>query len=219
METTELMSPEEEHRLQELETIIKQDLKGFMRVGMALKEIKESKLYRGKYTTWKDYLKTEWDLSKAYANYQIQAFNVIENLKRNGHHGGQNGFQDDHHGATETSILPQNERQARPLTLLPQVQQVTAWEQAVQRTNGKVTALAVSKVVEEILEQKTQQQKGVIQRKVTKEVDLPDDFAEAFRVILSVLDKHRLSGWKGFKRKRAIEAVQALEGYLKPSKA
>ena len=66
MTKKELMTTEEETRLEELETIIKEDLRGFIRVGMALQEIKKTRLYRGKYNEWKDYLKAEWEIGRAH---------------------------------------------------------------------------------------------------------------------------------------------------------
>ena len=79
MTKKELMTTEEETRLEELETIIKEDLRGFIRVGMALQEIKKTRLYRGKYNEWKDYLKAEWDLGRRIADYQIEAYFVVKN--------------------------------------------------------------------------------------------------------------------------------------------
>lgn len=216
------MSPEEENRLKELEDIIKKDLNGFVRVGMALKEIRVARLYRSKYTTWKDYLKAEWDMGMRIAEYQVKAFEIVENLKQNAHNCApfeNSTTAEEEIGSDIIEVLPRNEAQVRPLALLPPVQQITAWTQAVTRTNGKVTALEVNKVVEEILEKKKHQEKITLQKKVTREVDVPDDFTEAFRAILTVIDKHRSARWKDFKRKKAIEFVKALEQYLEPQKA
>lgn len=209
------MSLEEENRLKELETIIKQDLNGFIRVGMALKEIKDSHLYRSQYTSWKDYLKTEWDLTRAYADYQINAFNVVENLNQKCNHGCTFENENGHHGATSDLLLPRNERQARPLTLLPPVQQITAWEQVIKRTEGKVTALEVSKVVEEFLAKKHTKESELIKKQVNMSAGISDDFSEAFSIIIDVIDKHRAAGWKNLKRKKALALVNAIMDHLK----
>lgn len=200
----DLMSPEETKRLAELEEVIKADIKGFIRVGMALKEIRENKLFLAKkYLTWELYLKEEWDLSKGYANRQISAFDVVENIKRS-------------EAMAPMGAIVKNERQARPLTLLEDPEeQVKAWKEAVSRSGGKVTALAVAKVVMEILEAQRDLEKDGIQKKVTKEVEVPEDFSIQFKKLIEILAMYRKAGWKGFKRKKALEFVNAIELYLK----
>lgn len=225
----DLMSREETDRLAELEAVIKKDMKGFIRVGMALKEIKDKRLYRSKYTTWKDYLKGEWDISRAYGDRYIDAFEVIENLNssfrksapigalldedgpdQNVHHGGHSEEDSD---AFEFPF-PKNEAQTRPLTLLKPEQQPEAWKMAVRMSGYKVTALAVTKVVQEILESQLEDDKNGIQQTIIKEVTVPDDFSSQFTRLLEILDMHRKSGWKEFNRKKALEFIKSIEEYL-----
>ena len=208
--TKELMSKEETDRLDVLEAVIIEDLKGFIRVGMALKEIRGNKLYRAKYTTWKGYLKDEWDLTKTHANFQINAFNVIENLKQNDNNCCQN-----ENDEPFNLFLPHNEAQARPLTLLAPAQQISAWEKVLRQTDGKVTALAVNKVVQEVLEGQLTEEKNLLKNNITKEVTIPTDFSEQFSKLIEIMDLYRKSGWKDFNRKKAIEFVQNIETYLK----
>lgn len=201
--SSDLMSPEENKRLAELEEVIKADIKGFIRVGMALKEIRENRLYRARYATWELYLKEEWDLTKTHANRQISAFDVVENINRS-------------EEMTPIGVIVKNEAQARPLTLLEDPeQQVDAWRVAVARSGGKVTALAVMKVVMEILESQRELERGGIQEKIIKEVSVPDDFSNQFNKLIEVLALYRKSGWKNFNRKKALEFVNAIELYLK----
>lgn len=210
----EILTVEEEKRFEELEKIIKKDLKSFVRVGMALKEINENKLYRHKYNSFKDYLKVVWDISKTYAYNQIQAFDVIENLKQDvlncGHLESKIPDQDN-----VISILPHNEAQTRPLTLLSPIQQVAAWKKVLKKTKSKPTALEVSKVVDDFLERKRQTEKDNIIVESKRAVGVPDDFNEAFSSIVEVIEKHRVSGWKNFKRKKAIALITAITDYLK----
>lgn len=206
------MSLEEENRLEELEAIIKKDLRGFVRVGMALKEIKGSQLYRAKYTAWKDYLKAEWDLGRRIADYQIDAYSVVKNIEEKWHSCATFKNQSDDN---QQIILPKNEAQARPLILLPPAQQITAWEQVLKRTDGNVTALEVSKVVEEFKEKKQTKETKLIKKQVNYSAGISDDFSEAFGVIIDVIDKHRAAGWKNLKRKKAIALVNAIMDHLK----
>jgi len=196
----DLMSPDETSRLAELEEVIKADIKGFIRVGMALKEIKEKRLYRSKQVTWELYLKNEWDIGKSYADYKMRAVDVLENLKQT---------------STMVEVLPKNERQIRPLTLIPPDQQAAAWKKAISRSGGKVNALAVMKEVKEILEAKKDEEKSGIQKDIVKEVTVPDDFSNQLTKLIEILALYRKSGWKGFNRKKALEFVNAIEQYLK----
>ena len=259
----ELLEPAEAQRLEELETIISRDIKGFLRVGMALKEIKEKQLYRGKYATWKQYLREEWDISKSYGHRYIEAYNVVENLKLNFNErlpmgnllendklnpnkrlpignllendkldlnksAPMGALLEEESGPEGSSsvfdpvdsvdlILPRNERQARPLTLLPPEQQATAWQQVVKKTDGKVTALAVAKVVQDILDAKREKERQEVQKKIAKEVTVPDDFSEQFNRLIGILALYRKARWNGFNRKRALEYLHAIEDYLNAS--
>lgn len=219
----ELLEPEESERLNQLETIIKLDIKGFLRVGMALKEIKERRLYRGKYATWKQYLREEWDISRGYAHYQIASYDVVENLKslsENVHHGEhfENNipeYDPEESYPVSDFVLPRNERQARPLTLLPPEQQVAAWKKVLKMTNGKVTALAVTKVVQDILCTKREEERQETQKKMAKDVSVPEDFSVQFTRICEILALYRKAGWDGFNRKKALEYIEAIKSYLK----
>ena len=207
-----VMTSEETARLAELEAVIKKDLKGFVRVGRALKEIKEKKLYRGKYATWKDYLKNEWDISKSNGNYHIRASEIIGILE-NGHSCGR--FE----GVKFSP--PRNEAQARPLGLLSdddgklnEEQILEAWKEVMQQTNGRATALVITKVVQNHLEAQLDEEKKGLQKNLPKEVNIPEDFSEQFNRLIEVLSMHRKGGWKEFNRKKALEYLHALEEYL-----
>lgn len=206
-----VMTQEETDRLAALEDVIRKDLKGFVRVGLALKEIKEKKLYRGKYTVWKDYLKAEWDIGMAYGDYHIKAADIV-GLLENSHHGG--NFEGEDFSDTFEFSLPQNERQARPLALLSDKQIPEAWKTVMQMTNGRPTAMVVTKVVQDILERQIEENKDGLQKTIIKEVTVPDDFAEQFAKLIEVLSMYRKSGWRDFNRKKALEFVDSVKEYL-----
>jgi hypothetical protein len=83
--------------------------------GMALAEIRDSRLYREEFETFEDYCKERWDMSKMHAYRLIGSSEVNDALKSN-----------------QLVTLPANEAQARPLTQLetPEAQQ-EAWEMVV----------------------------------------------------------------------------------------
>lgn len=126
----------EETRLAELEAVIEHGLKTFVDVGNALLEVRDSRLYRKEYSTFEDYCRDRWGMSKRYANYQIEAARTIGNL------------------GTIVPTLPATESQARPLTSLPPEVQAEAWQRAVETApDGKITAAHVQSVVDDYKEE------------------------------------------------------------------
>jgi hypothetical protein len=90
----------EARTLEELETIVS---RSFIDAGNALREIRDRRLYRG-HATFEEYCQKRWGWNRDYANKQIRAAGVVQNLD---------------------SIVskPQNEAQARELARLPAEQQ------------------------------------------------------------------------------------------------
>lgn len=126
--TGELLTLPEINRLQELEAVVETGLTVFVKVGNALLEIRDSRLYRQQYPTFEAYCRERWNLSRPRAYQLLEAAAVVGNLE----------------------CLPMvdtiTERQARPLTRLePEVQQAV-WREVVEETPAEqITA----KVVEE----------------------------------------------------------------------
>ena len=78
--TTKLKKAETK-RLKELEEIIDDNIKGVFKVGSALREIREKRLYRDLYDNFDEYCYDKWDFGRRYAEFQIQAVSVIENIE------------------------------------------------------------------------------------------------------------------------------------------
>ena len=70
----------ESQRLTQLETDIGEGLKTFMKVGTALLEIRDARLYRQDYNTFEEYCQERWNLSKTHSNRLIAASEVVQNL-------------------------------------------------------------------------------------------------------------------------------------------
>lgn len=128
------MSSKESRDLKRLESIIEAGLRTFLEVGVALVEIRDSRLYRGHYETFDDYCRERWGMSKTHANRLIASAVTVNQLG-------------------DIEVLPANEAQVRPLTLLPPDRQREAWEKAVQTVGGvgKITASVVQQVVDDML--------------------------------------------------------------------
>lgn len=131
----EPLNPLEYGILQECESVIGKGLATFIDVGTALIEIRDQRLYRAQYGTFEEYCHERWSMNRNYANKLISASEVVANL------------------GTRVPILPDNERQARPLAKLEPEQQRTAWEAAVasaETMQEAVTAAIVAAAVEVI---------------------------------------------------------------------
>ncbi len=105
----------QESSLQDLEAVIEQGLKIFLKVGAALLSIRDRRLYREDFPTFEDYCRERWGWSKTHVNRQIDAAKVVQNL-------------------TPIGVKPQNEAQARELTRLTPDQQRTVAAQIDFRT-------------------------------------------------------------------------------------
>ena len=123
-----------------LEERIRSGISQFYFVGLALKDIRDRKLYRIAFKSFQTYCKERWDMSRRTAYQQINAAMVIENVR---------------HGAQNLTVMPANERQARSLTQLQPEQQLQAWKKVLEQAGqGPVTSQLVQKVVEQFLPRK-----------------------------------------------------------------
>ena len=126
----ELLNIEERNELERCEVVIKQGLKTFVEVGQALMLIRDKRLYRVEYGTFEAYCQEKWQLTADYSRKLINSSVVIENIKN-----------------TTMVVIPQNERQARPLTKLEPELQSEVWQETVNRHGDNITQKKVEEVV------------------------------------------------------------------------
>lgn len=116
-------------RLTHLENLIARNQCYFHKIGKALKEIRDSRLYKlTLFETFEAYTKARWDLGKSHAYRLIQAYQVVNNLSPIG------------------DILPGNESQARPLVQLDPFEQRKAWKTFLN-TGMEITAPNIKKFI------------------------------------------------------------------------
>lgn len=125
----EILNIDESHELERCEVVIKQGLQTFIEVGQALMTIREKRLYRIGFKTFEDYCVERWSMDKRHANRLIQASETISNLGPMG------------------PVLPQSERQTRPLTSLEPEIQKEVWTEVVKTHGYNITAAKVQTVV------------------------------------------------------------------------
>jgi len=111
------LTTREQRELGRAERTIARGLKSFLEVGLALKGIRDKKLYRQHYDTFEEYCIRRWELSRPRAYELCAASEVVEDLSAN----------------ADIPLLPENEAQTRPLTRLKDpAQWRRAWHTAVK---------------------------------------------------------------------------------------
>jgi len=153
----EILNIEESHELERCEVVIKQGLNTFIEVGEALFIIRDKRLYRREFNTFEDYCQQKWALGKRYVNQLIQASEVISNL-----------------GAM-APILPESERQVRPLTSLEPEIQKEVWKEVVETHGENITAAKVQSVANEWM---------ITNQKVKLVKDWPNVINDSIEVII-----------------------------------
>jgi hypothetical protein len=109
------LSAEETLRLRQLEAIVDEGLDSFLKVGAALTELRDRRLYRSTHARWSDFCLDKWGLSLSRCNQVIQATLTYTNL---------------------VTAVPQdaellansNEHMLRPISQLEPELQVATWE-------------------------------------------------------------------------------------------
>jgi hypothetical protein len=130
------LTPGETNALKECEEIISKGIASFFETGRALLTIQKGKLYRDQFETWEEYIAERWGIARSTSYAQIEAAKVMATLSTI---GGQN-------------LLPENERQVRPLTRLKtSAEQIKAWERACELSDGEAASgEIVMKVVDDM---------------------------------------------------------------------
>lgn len=134
--TTEVapLSKVERARFQKLDKAVQSGIGAFVVVGMALKEIRDSKLYRDHYRTFEEYVQERHDISRRRGYELIDAAETVHHLEV----------------CANCAQTPANEGQCRALADLPLDQRAAAWEEVVQRseeTGERITARLIASVV------------------------------------------------------------------------
>jgi hypothetical protein len=103
---SEELTTVESKRLAQLESIIERTRKPFIEFGKALLEIRDSKLYRPRYSTFEQYCQGRWRFGRRYVNQVIRSSQAVLQLEDTQNLG---------------TMVPkiQTERQARALADVP----------------------------------------------------------------------------------------------------
>jgi hypothetical protein len=143
-EASEVVLPlndEEKIRLAQLEDVIQRSLQSFLIVGRCLLEVRNRKLYREHYATWKDYCLRRWALSESRGLELCRATEVVELLTGPGGPGAPDG----------DSPVPEDlaADALRPLMRLRPDLQIETWRLA-SRLTERPTQFVIAKIVRTI---------------------------------------------------------------------
>lgn len=124
------LTVEERVEFDQLEKRIEDGIRYFIDTGLALKQIRDSRLYREKFDTFEDYCQTRWQMGASNGHYLIASASVASNLE------GEKPLKASH---------------AHVLGKLPDESRQEAWEEVLRRSelhfDGKITAGLVEEVV------------------------------------------------------------------------
>ncbi|MDZ4877829.1 MAG: hypothetical protein CLLPBCKN_007264 [Chroococcidiopsis cubana SAG 39.79] len=153
VEIFEQLTLDEERERHRLELRVE---RAFFEAGVALRELREQRLYRSTHRTFEEYCYARFGYTRRRPYQLIEAAIVFENLCTNGTQNSETndlctiGTQD-RAPIVERQVLPTSERQIRDLVNLEPEQQRQVWQQAVTQAEGKVpTGRIVRSVVEQI---------------------------------------------------------------------
>jgi hypothetical protein len=120
----------EQDRLIRLENLIARNQCRFHEIGKALKEIRDSRLYKlNLFNSFEAYVRARWDMGKSQAYRVIEAYQVVNNLSPIG------------------DILPSNESQVRPLVPLDPIEQRKIWK-AFLKSAMEITAPNIKRFID-----------------------------------------------------------------------
>ena len=131
------LTAKERKNLKTLEEVIEAGLGTFSRVGRALLQIRDCRLYRGSFESFDAYCQERWEFSRQRAHQLITAASTAEEL------------------STIVDTPPAREAHVRPLLAIPKDHQAEVWQAAVETApdgpDGKprVTARCVERAVED----------------------------------------------------------------------
>ncbi|MFT5469024.1 MAG: hypothetical protein ACI8UO_004138 [Verrucomicrobiales bacterium] len=132
------LTTEEHGRYKTLKRTVDNEMGAFLRVGEALKEIRDRKLYRGDYKRWSEFCRATFLLSRPHADRLIRGHEAVKKMAPIG----------------AKNLLPTNEGQVRELLKLESDDDRQAvWEEVVTvadaTSSGPITAKVISKKVTE----------------------------------------------------------------------
>ncbi len=122
--------------------------RAFVEAGLALRSLRELRLYRSTHKTWEEYCQDRFGFNRHSANFKIAASMVVENLAT---------FSNQNLSYENKQVLPTKETQVRPLAKLKPEEQRSVWQRSVEAAGGKVPT-------ERLVKAEVLRHKGIVER-------------------------------------------------------
>ena len=192
----DLLVASESQRRDELEATITRGMASFIEVGLALAEIRSSRLYRDTHDTFEAYCKDKWEMGRSRVYQLVDAAGVVENV----HHGGQ---------------IPSNERQVRELTVLDDPdQQRQAWNMATAQAEKEGRAViakdvkrAVENVVSGLVEEEEEEEEETVEEPEQPEKRIHLTFSYGLQYAQMAINQLKSINKKDTQRQEAFNKV------------
>jgi hypothetical protein len=166
------------NRLVHLETIIETERRCFYKIGKALKEVRDDRLYRQLlFDSFDSYLKQRWDMSRSHGYRLIEAARIIDNLSPIG------------------NKLPENEAQLRPLIHLSPSDQCRVWRDFL----ATGTELKANNIRRFVLKYVGGENKGIDQSEL-----ISVDYKSAVMAMLKEITLASQDGWQNTSRQAGL---------------
>lgn len=173
------MTGMQQDRLTHLENIIAGNQRRFYEIGKALKEIRDSRLYKLTfYTTFEAYIRARWDIGRSQAYRLINAYSVVGNLSPIG------------------DILPGNETQTRPLMQLDPTEQRKIWKEFLN-TGKSINARNIKQFIDERKEKKKS-------KSVDRSDQISNEYMNAVQEMLTQIRLAQNDHWQKTSRQAAL---------------
>ena len=128
------LTPAEAEEKARCESLIQTCRLSFLHMGLALRDIRDQRLYRAEYNTFEKYCRERWGWSRARVYQLIVAAETAKAM------------------STRVDIQPHCEKQIRPLIRLPEEKRIQAWKTACENAGGEnVSAKQVRMAVDSCL--------------------------------------------------------------------
>ena len=215
----------ESRQFERLQKVIREDMRAFLRVGNALKEIQDRKLYRRQpdgsgWRTFEAYCKEVFDLGRSRAYQYISAFEVVENVHNCGHfqledtnvNNCSHSKDDDIEDGVIIDLVPMNEAQCRPLVGLQPEQQREVGGAVVRHLEPgeKPTANLVKKVVKKVIGDSARSKVRQARLEIPADRKISGPFQKAFDAFVAELEKEVAAGFKSTPRELIIRHLDQL---------
>lgn len=127
------ITKEKKARFSQLDKIVTKAAKSFVDAGLALREIKDDKLYLAKYDTFEEYCQSVLNISRQYANNLVRAGRAVETIV-----------------SKEGLPAPENEAQVRELLRVPIKERANFYRNILESVDGDPSQLTAARIREEV---------------------------------------------------------------------